>query len=138
MGKFVQTLSILDRLIAKLEANTGGEPLLPEEQSSGLEACLCKKKMEEISIHEQLQQEGVEIEKKPNPKKKKEEGGKHPKKKEEEGKKLPEGTDPDLLIFADVDLRVSEIVECWKVNLILLSILTRIIFTVRRLWLVRS
>jgi hypothetical protein len=31
MTQYKTTIALLDRLIAKLQANTGGEPLLPEE-----------------------------------------------------------------------------------------------------------
>lgn len=45
MGKYKRTLTLLDQLISKLEANTGGEPLLPEEQEGG-SACKMGSKIE--------------------------------------------------------------------------------------------
>ena len=47
-------------------------------------------------------------------KKAKGEGRKPAAKPEPEKAKLAEGVDPEVLVFAEVDLRVSEIVECWK------------------------
>jgi hypothetical protein len=34
MGKYPQTLALLDTLISRLESNTGGESLLPEDSAA--------------------------------------------------------------------------------------------------------
>ena len=115
MSQAPKSLAILDRLIARLEANTGGEKLLPQE--------VLGQKMEKKEVKTVQQKDNAVTftkeetvkEKKEVVKKKKEAGGKPGKKGEAEKKKLPQGADPDILVFSDVDLRVSEIVDCWKV-----------------------
>lgn len=111
MSKYKSTLALLDQLIAKLEANTGGEPLLPSElhtpPAPKVEAPVQPPPLPPVKP---IPQPPEAVEKKEGGKKAKGEGKKLAVKAEPEKPKLPEGVDPDVLVFAEVDLRVSEIV----------------------------
>lgn len=64
MGKYPQTLQRLDLLIARLQANTGGEPLLPENHVSLSKVKIEKKVIDEPSLEQELKVEIEEEEKK--------------------------------------------------------------------------
>lgn len=54
MSQYNTTISLLDKLIARLEANTGGEPLLQEDTTQPVLPQTLQKQEQRAQIKEQI------------------------------------------------------------------------------------